>query len=176
MYYSTNYQSPIGSITLVADENNNLAGLWLEGQKHFGGSAFSQMLEKEDLEVFVRTKKWLDRYFTGGKPNIDELPLSPIGREFRQNVWKLLCEIPYGEVVTYGDIAKKIAGNSKKQMSARAVGGAVGHNPIPIIIPCHRVIGANKNLTGFSGGISKKIKLLQIEGYDTSKLVVPTNK
>ncbi len=174
MYYSTVYDSPIGSITLAGD-GKNIVGLWMEDQKYFGGTISTEMVQKDDLEIFDKTKKWLDRYFTGEKPHIKELPLAPIGGEFRQEVWKILTEIPYGEVITYGDIAEKIARKrNKKTMSAQAVGGAVGHNPISIIIPCHRVVGTNKSLTGFAGGIAKKIKLLEHEGIDMSKLFIPT--
>src|SRR5699024_5558654 len=103
-----------------------------------------------------------------------ELSLAPIGSEFRQGVWRILREIPYGEVITYGDIAKKMAEKmGKKSMSSQAVGGAVGHNPISIIIPCHRVVGSNGSLTGFSGGIPMKIKLLELEGVDVTKMFVP---
>lgn len=118
-------------------------GLWLEGQKYHGGTLPEALREKNELPLFDLTKKWLDRYFDGQKPDLLELPLAPIGGEFRQEVWKILCEIPYGEVITYGSIAKKMAGRMNKEtMSSQAVGGAVGHNPISIIIPCHRVVGA----------------------------------
>lgn len=107
------------------------------------------MISDDSLEIFKKTKKWLDEYFKGNQPNITDLNLSPIGNEFRQSVWKILCKIPYGKVTTYGDIAKEIAEQkSIERMSAQAVGGAVGHNPISIIIPCHRVIGKNSKLTG----------------------------
>lgn len=174
MYYSTNYNSPIGLITIASD-GNNIIGLWMENQKYFGSSITGKIIENNNLELFKITKKWLDRYFSGEKPNIKELPLKPIGSEFRQAVWNILCEIPYGEVITYGDIAKIIAKErNKKTMYAQAVGNAVGHNPISIIIPCHRVIGTNKSLTGYAGGIDKKIKLLINEGVDITKLIIPT--
>lgn len=174
MYYSTRYLSPIGSIMLASD-GKNIVGLWMEGQKYFGATVSEEMVGKDDLPVLVATKKWLDRYFAGEKPEISELPLAPIGGEFRRVVWDILCQIPYGEVMTYGEIAKKVAKSmSKKSMSSQAVGGAVGHNPISIIIPCHRVVGSNGSLTGFAGGIDKKIKLLKLEGVDMSKLFVPT--
>ena len=119
-------------------------------------------------------KDWLDDYFAGKKPEISDLPLAPIGSKFRQEVWKTLMEIPYGEVITYGRIAKElIERTGVKNMSSQAVGGAVGHNPISIIIPCHRVVGSNGSLTGYSGGLEKKIKLLQHEGIDTSKFSIP---
>lgn len=122
----------------------------------------------------IKTKKWLDRYFKGEKPQIAELDLAPIGSDFAQNVWKILCDIPYGQITTYGNIAKKVAEiMNKNTMSAQAVGGAVGHNPISIIIPCHRVVGTNGNLTGYAGGIDKKIFLLKHEQVDMRKLFIP---
>ena len=164
MYYKTNYSSPIGLITLASD-GEKLVGLWFEGQKYYGGTISEAMTEKSDLSLFNTTKKWLDRYFNGEKPAVSELPLAPIGGDFRQEVWRILCEIPYGEVATYGDIAKKMAAKlNKKSMSSQAVGGAVGHNPISIIIPCHRVVGAKGSLTGYAGGVEKKAKLLELEG------------
>jgi methylated-DNA-[protein]-cysteine S-methyltransferase len=163
----------VGRLTLACD-GDNLVGLWIEGQKYFGNSIPEEMIPKDDCPVFKTAKNWLDRYFTGEKPVISELPLRPIGGEFRQGVWNILREIPYGEVTTYGDIAKKMAVKlGKRSMSNQAVGGAVGHNPISIIIPCHRVVGANGSLTGFSGGIGKKVKLLEFEGVDMSRLFVP---
>ena len=118
---------------------------------------------------------WLDRYFAGENPQISELPLAPSGSDFRQMVWKILCDIPSGQTTTYGEIAKKIAARTgRSTMSAQAVGGAVGHNPISIIIPCHRVVGTNGSLTGYAGGIDKKIALLELEGVDMTKYFVPT--
>ncbi|BCJ92715.1 methylated-DNA--protein-cysteine methyltransferase [Anaerocolumna cellulosilytica] len=173
MYYSTMYLSPLGRITLAC-EGNNLVGVWNEGQKYHGAGISGQMIEKDDIPVFDLAKKWLDRYFAGEKPAITELPLAPIGGEFRQNVWAILCDIPYGEVITYGDIAKKMAAKmNKASMSSQAVGGAVGHNPISIIIPCHRVVGSNGSLTGYAGGICTKMKLLELEGVDMSCLYMP---
>lgn len=173
MFYSTQYTSPLGLIMLGSD-GNNLVGLWIEGQKYFGDTVDEVMTEKDDLPVFAVTKNWLDKYFAGQKPVIADLPLAPIGGAFRKAVWDILCEIPYGEYITYGDIAKAIAARmGKASMSSQAVGGAVGHNPISIIIPCHRVVGANGSLTGYAGGISKKIKLLEHEGVDMSRLFVP---
>ena len=175
MYYSTTYQSPVSTITLACD-GNNLIGLWNEAQKYHGNTIFKKMVEKNDIPVFDATKKWLDKYFAGEKPDISELPLAPVGGEFRQAVWNILCEIPYGEVITYGDIAKKMAVKmNKKTMSSQAVGGAVGHNPISIIIPCHRVVGATGSLTGYAGGVKTKIKLLELEGVDMSRLFVPAS-
>ena len=173
MYYKTAYPSPLGNLTLASD-GENLVGLWIEGQKYYGDTIPETMTENNRLPVFDAAKEWLDRYFAGEKPAISELPLAPIGGDFRQAVWHILCEIPYGEVITYGGIAMQIAEKEgKKKMSAQAVGGAVGHNPISIIIPCHRVVGSNGSLTGYSGGIAAKIKLLELEGVDRTHLFAP---
>lgn len=168
MLYKAYYKSPIGKILLVSNDANKLIGLWIEGQKYYLGKLKKEEIkEDEKQEALVKTKKWLDSYFKGERPEISELELEPIGSEFSKSVWNILCEIPYGEVTTYGDIAKKIAKiKNKDKMSAQAVGGAVGHNPISIIIPCHRVVGVNGNLTGYAGGIDKKAKLLQLEKID----------
>ncbi|MFC2662892.1 MAG: methylated-DNA--[protein]-cysteine S-methyltransferase [Eubacterium sp.] len=173
MYYSTSYESPIGRLTLASD-GEHLIGVWLEGQKYFGGSLADELAEKDDLSVFSAAKAWLDQYFAGEKPLPSALPLQPIGGEFRQQVWSLLCQIPYGQVTTYGALAEELASRmGKTRMSSQAVGGAVGHNPISIIIPCHRVVGANGSLTGYAGGISVKARLLEHEGVDMSHLFVP---
>ena len=173
MYYSSKYSSPVGSITLASD-GKSLIGLWMEGQKYHGDSIFKNMTADDDVPVFDKTKKWLDKYFAGKKPAIGTLPIAPVGSDFRREVWKILCEIPYGEVITYGSIAKKMAAKlNRNTMSSQAVGGAVGHNPISIIIPCHRVVGTNGSLTGYAGGIKTKIKLLELEGVDMSGLTVP---
>lgn len=175
MYYQTTYNSPIGLMTLASD-GDNIVGLWNEGQKYHGAKIAREMTKKDDLPLFAETKKWLDQYFLAKNPDISELPLAPIGGEFRQIVWRILTQIPYGEVITYGDIAKMVAVKmNKSTMSSQAVGGAVGHNPISIIIPCHRVVGANGSLTGYAGGIDLKVKLLELEGVDMSQLFIPTN-
>jgi methylated-DNA-[protein]-cysteine S-methyltransferase len=174
MFYSTQYLSPMGSIMLASD-GENIIGVWMDGQKYFAATMKDKLTEKEDLPVFAAAKNWLDRYFSGERPSISELPLAPKGGEFRRAVWDILCQIPYGEVTTYGEIAKEVAARiNKERMSSQAVGGAVGHNPISIIIPCHRVVGANGSLTGYAGGIDKKVKLLKHEGMDMSRLFVPT--
>ncbi len=174
MFYSTSYASPLGPLTLASD-GERIVGLWNEGQKYFAATVKGSVEEKPDLPVFALAKKWLDAYFAGKKPAISALPLAPQGSEFRQAVWGILCEIPYGQCVTYGDIAKKMAARTgKKSMSSQAVGGAVGHNPISIIIPCHRVVSSNNSLTGYAGGIDKKVKLLRHEGAPVSKYFVPT--
>ena len=173
MYYSKNYDSPLGGLTLASD-GERLTGLWMAGQKYYCKTVDGEMQPNEKLPVFQAVDHWLDLYFAGKKPEITSLPLAPKGGAFRQAVWKILCEIPYGQVTTYGEIAKKIAAQQNRQtMSAQAVGGAVGHNPISIIIPCHRVVGTNGSLTGYAGGLDKKIRLLELEGVDLSRFTVP---
>lgn len=175
MISTAHYNSPLGDI-LLASKDNKLIGLWIEGQKYFLSSIKEEIQENSNDGVLLATKSWLDRYFNGQKPNIDELNLSPIGSDFRQAVWKILCKIPYGETITYNDIAKEIARQRKiKKMSAQAIGGAVGHNPISIIIPCHRVVGTNGNLTGYAGGIEKKIWLLRHEHVNMENFFIPKN-
>lgn len=164
MYYKSKYDSPIGPLYIVADETS-LAGLWMEEQKYFQATIKKEELIIEETKVTRKTAEWLERYFHGEQPRLHELPLNPHGSEFRQQVWQILCEIPYGKTTTYGEIAKRIAEKRGiKTMSAQAVGGAVGHNPIGIIIPCHRVIGKDGSLTGYAGGLDKKIWLLNHEG------------
>lgn len=173
MVYTSYYVSPVGQILLAA-KNDALVGLWIENQKYFFGSLKDEQERQEDHPVLIKVRGWLDRYFRGEKPEITELKLAPAGSEFRRAVWDALCQIPYGTVTTYGEIAKKVAEKlGKGQMSARAVGGAVGHNGVSIIIPCHRVVGANGSLTGYAGGIDRKIKLLAHEGVDMGKLCNP---
>lgn len=168
VYYGTHYQSPIGDIFTACDEEN-IIGLWIENQKYIGNTMPKGIVEKENVPVLQECVMWLDDYFAGKKPEISRLPLAPAGGEFRQCVWQILAQIPYGEVITYGEIAREVAARmGKDRMSAQAVGGAVGHNPISIIIPCHRVVGANGSLAGYAGGIDKKVKLLEHEGVDIS--------
>jgi len=173
MYYSTMYDAPVGRLLLTSD-GDALSGVWIDGQKYFGGTPAAETTPDDDLRVFTDVKNWFDRYFAGERPAISELKLQPAGGEFRQAVWALLCEIPYGTVTTYGDIARKVAAKlNRTGMSSQAVGGAVGHNPISIIIPCHRVVGASGSLTGYAAGIDTKIQLLTLEGIDLSKLSRP---
>ena len=161
MYY-TEYNSPIGKLKLASD-GENLVGLWIEGQKYYACCLEDNIEYKDDLPVFVLAYKWLDIYFNGKNPQFN-LPLRPQGNEFRQEVWKILQTIAYGEVRTYGDIAKQIAHQrGLAKMSAQAVGIAVSHNPISIVIPCHRVIGQRGNLTGYAAGLDVKSKLLKLE-------------
>ena len=154
----TQYESPLGPLTLVSD-GEAIIGLWIEGQKYFAAGIPTNLPVCDDLPVFLQARDWLDRYFAGERPEVHELPLAPQGSAFRQSVWEILCQIPYGHTVTYGEIAKRLSCKS-----AQAVGGAVGHNPISIIIPCHRVLGADRGLTGYAGGTDKKIWLLRHEG------------
>ena len=160
MHYITKYISPLGEIT-VASDGENIVGLWLEGQKYFAATLGGELRE-EKLPIFERARAWLDIYFSGSEPNF-ALPLAPKGSEFRRAVWEELMHIPYGETVSYGEIARKLEFHVGRKTSARAVGGAVGRNPISIMIPCHRVVGANGSLTGYAGGVDKKIKLLELE-------------
>jgi methylated-DNA-[protein]-cysteine S-methyltransferase len=171
MNYTFEYNSPIGLLTIASD-GESITGLWIQGQKYYAAALESEN-SAMDLPVFERAKEWLSTYFTGKNPAFTP-PLAPKGSPFRQAVWNILREIPYGKVITYGDIAKMIAKQTgKEKMSAQATGGAVGHNPISIIIPCHRVVGADGSLTGYAGGIKTKAKLLALEQADMSKLYVP---
>ena len=171
MQYVSHYRSPMGNILLAADEIG-LTGLWFEGQKYFA-LYLDKEHEEKDLPVFALAKKWLDAYFSGRKPDI-KVPLHFIGTDFQNDVWEILYSIPYGHTMTYGEIAKKLAAKrGLKQMSAQAVGGAVGRNEISIIVPCHRVVGTNGSLTGYAGGIDKKIALLKLEGAFREEYFIP---
>ncbi len=171
MQYTGHYDSPFGGITLASD-GTALTGLWFDGQKYFADTLASEH-RKADLPVFRRTERWLDLYFQGIRPE-DCPPLKPSGSPFRLAVWEILTQIPYGQVTTYGEIARTLAEKTgKASMSAQAVGGAVGHNPISLLIPCHRVVGSDGSLTGYAGGIDKKYKLLELEHADTSSLFLP---
>ena len=173
LYYLSTIPSPVGPLTLASD-GEALTGLWIEGQKYFRSTVPDGEKQSADLPIFHTAKSWLDRYFAGEKPALSGLLLRPAGGKFRQEVWKLLCEIPYGELTTYGALASRMAKLlGRAHMSAQVVGGAVGHNPISILIPCHRVVGANGSLTGYAGGIDLKRKLLRHEGADLSRLSVP---
>ncbi len=171
MTYSTEYPSPLGTITLACDEDA-VIGLWFNGQRYFG-NILPEQTEKKEHPLFADAKRWLDVYFSGREPDFLP-PLRYDSTPFRKCICDIMLTIPYGQVVTYGSIAQKLAPSSSgKAMSAQAVGGAVGHNPISIIIPCHRVIGAKGNLTGYGSGIAKKIQLLELEHVDTSAFFMP---
>lgn len=170
MVHTCKYKSPLGNILLAADETG-LTGLWFEGQKYFANTLPDESIS-QDTPILIAAKNWLDMYFSGEKPKFTP-PLHPAGSAFRQRVWQILLQIPYGQTITYGEIANKVAKMQNiSHMSAQAVGGAVGHNEISIIIPCHRVVGTNGSLTGYAGGIDKKIALLELEGVDMSRLFI----
>ncbi len=155
MTYTYNYSSPEGEILLAANDNG-LTGLWFYGAKYFAADLENARTEKL-TPVLRQTLRWLDTYFSGSEPDFMP-PLELHGSDFRRRVWAELAKIPYGETVTYGEIAKKLG-----VKSAQAVGGAVGHNPVSIIVPCHRVLGADGSLTGYAGGTDKKARLLELE-------------
>ncbi len=170
MTYLTKLSSPLGSLTL-ASSGEAVTGVWLEGQKYFAAGLEAETEERPDLPVFHQTAVWLEAYFAK-KPLPPLPPLSPQGSAFRQAVWKLLPEIPCGKTSTYGALAEKLKA-AGVPASPQAVGGAVGHNPISILIPCHRVVGTNGSLTGYAGGVEKKRFLLELEGADLSRLHPP---
>lgn len=174
MFYSTEYASPVGTLTL-ASNGKAICGLWLDGQKYHSATIPEETTPYPDATGFDELRSWLDAYFVGKHPAIDDVPLAPRGSEFQQMVWRMLTEIPHGETTTYGAIAKQVERErAGRKTSALAVGGAVGHNPISIIIPCHRVVGADGSLTGYAGGLARKTWLLEHEGVDMSHLYVPT--
>ena len=165
------YDSPLGRILLAADEIG-LTGLWFEGQKYYAAQLPEAHTEQE-TPILAEAKRWLDIYFTGKEPDFLP-PLHPIGSAFRQAVWEILLQIPYGQTMTYGEIARRMAAQKGlARMSAQAVGSAVGHNEISVIIPCHRVVGTNGSLTGYAGGIDKKMKLLELEHADLHGFFIP---
>ena len=174
MEYTHHYDSPLGGITLASD-GEALTGLWFDGQKYFG-EALGEEHEIRNLPVFELADKWLDIYFSGKTPDFTP-PLSMKTTPFRKAVWEILLTIPYGKTMTYGEIADRIAKQKGfHHMSAQAVGGAVGHNAISLIIPCHRVVGTNGSLTGYAGGIDKKRKLLIMEKVDMSAFSIPVEE
>lgn len=170
MQYTSTCKSPIGNIFLAADEIG-LTGLWFDGQKYFAHN-LDPAHEEKDLPVFKSVRKWLDIYFAGQEPDFIP-PVHLIGTLFQISIWKLLRQIPYGQTATYGELARKIAEEKGlAHMSAQAVGGAVGHNPISIIVPCHRVAGSDGSLTGYAGGVDKKKYLLSLEGVDVDNRMI----
>ncbi|MBO4284799.1 MAG: methylated-DNA--[protein]-cysteine S-methyltransferase [Alphaproteobacteria bacterium] len=172
MDYIHHYQSPLGGITLASD-GKALTGLWFDEQKYFADT-LDKDFEEKALPIFEQVSQWLDIYFSGKAPDFTP-PFLMKTTPFRKAVWKIMLSIPLGKTMTYGEIAAKIAKQKGiKQMSAQAVGGAVGHNSISLIIPCHRVVGTNGSLTGYAGGIEKKVKLLELEKVNMSNLFVPT--
>ena len=161
MRYTDNYVSPMGNIVLAGD-GTALTGLWFEGQKWFG-AGLTDGAERAELPVFGQTKKWLDIYFGGGEPAFTPA-VALRGSEFQIAVWNVLSAIPYGKTVTYGEIARNLTAVTGRKTSARAVGSAVGRNPVSIIVPCHRVLGVDGSLTGYAGGVERKRELLRLEG------------
>ena len=171
MTYTSHHDSPLGGILLSADEQG-LTGLWFDGEKYFALGLPKEHMEGE-TPILSETKRWLDVYFSGKEPEFLP-PLHPIGSDFQKAVWALLLKIPYGKTTTYGELARQIAAQrGLARMSAQAVGGAVGHNEISILIPCHRVVGTNGSLTGYAGGIDKKVRLLELERTDMSGFFLP---
>ncbi len=163
MIYMTHYDSPIGKI-LLATKNEQLIGLWFEDQKYCP-PFFKEEVKEENTKILSQTKEWLDRYFNKGIPLVSEIPFNLTGSDFKIAVLKKLLEIPYGKTTTYKALATEIAYEfGLKKMSAQAIGGAIKHNPLSIIIPCHRVIGTNGNLVGYAGGLERKKYLLELEG------------
>ena len=198
MLYRSIYKSPLGKM-LILFYKDTLLGLYFEGQKEFHdlikdeevknfneGEVFNEVERfnnKSEIEnnkilenkILEETKKWLNIYFSGVEPNFTP-KINLRGTEFRRDVWKILLEIPYGETLTYKDIANKLMASKKyERMSSQAVGGAVGANPISLIIPCHRVVGTSGSLTGYAGGLGRKLKLLELEGIDVNKFFMPKN-
>jgi len=161
--YIHTYPSPLGTLTLASD-GSHITGLWIKGQQHFA-STLEPDAQEAALPVFEEAAAWLNAYFAGKDPG-KRPPLKPLGSPFRQAVWQELLKVPSGQTITYGDIARRLAKASGKPASPRAVGGAAGHNPISILIPCHRVLGRDGSLTGYAGGMEAKVKLLAIEGVN----------
>lgn len=171
MVSTCHYDSPLGGILLAADEIG-LTGLWFDGGKYFAAT-LPRTAREQETPILAEARRWLDIYFTGKEPDFLP-PLHPEGSDFRQTVWQILLTIPYGKTMTYGEIARALAEKQGlPRMSAQAVGGAVGHNAISIFIPCHRVVGTSGSLTGYAGGIEKKVKLLELERTNMCGLFVP---
>lgn len=172
MKYTSTYKTPLGNVLLAADETG-LTGLWFEGAKFYAAGLAPEHEEKE-LPVFETAKEWLKAYFAGQNPDVSPR-LHMTGSPFRTRIWELLLQIPYGQTMTYGELAARIAKEQGiPRMSAQAVGGAVAHNPISIMIPCHRMVGSNGSLTGYAGGIPRKVELLTLEGVSMEKFFIPT--
>lgn len=163
MEYVTRYASPVGELLLTSD-GTHLTGLWMDADVP------EHAVSQEDLPIFTQVRNWLDAYFRGEAPDAGEIPLAPRGTDFQRQVWQILRTIPSGETRTYGSIAREMARRmGKENMSPQAVGGAVGRNPISILIPCHRVVGANRQLTGYAGGLERKRWLLRHEGWENEE-------
>lgn len=171
MQYTGTCPSPLGELLLACDEAG-LTGLWFKGGKYCA-LGLDREHEERETPVFARTREWLDVYFSGREPDFMP-PIHLIGTPFQLAVWDILRKIPYGRTAAYGEIAAQVAAErGLARMSAQAVGGAVGHNPVSILVPCHRVVGADGSLTGYAGGLERKIKLLSGEGADMGRLFTP---
>ena len=171
MIWTSEYMSPLGRITLACDDEA-LVGLWFDGQRYFG-SVLPKVTVQREHPLFAEAGRWLDIYFSGKEPGFLP-PLRYDTTPFRKRICDIMLTIPYGKTMTYGEIAAEAARQQGlAKMSAQAVGGAVGHNPISLMIPCHRVVGASGSLIGYAGGVERKIQLLKLEGTDCIKLFVP---
>ena len=168
--FSCHCDSPLGGITLTSD-GVALTGLWFDGRKHFADTP-APVREEKPLPVFDAAKRWLDVYFGGRAPGFTP-PLHILTTPFRRAVCEIMLAIPFGGTMTYGEIARILAGRTGRRMSAQAVGGAVGHNPIALIVPCHRVIGSDGSLTGYGGGLDRKMRLLAMERGDMNGVFLP---
>lgn len=168
MNYISRYNSPLGAMLIAADDAG-LTGLWFEGQKYFARGLAAEREERETPAI-SSAKRWLDMYFSGQEPDFTP-PLNLRGTPFQKAVWDIMLTVPYGETVSYSEIAAQIAKRQgRAHMSAQAVGGAVGHNPVLIIVPCHRVVGKSGELTGYAAGVDKKLRLLQRENAALPKI------
>lgn len=170
MLYKSDYLSPLGKLDILCDEKT-VKGIWFENQSYHGSQYDLSVINSGSNQVTKWVKKWLEQYFAGKNPEVDQSFLAPEVTEFRKKVLEILEGVPYGQTITYKEIADKIFNRENgKKSSARAVGGAVGHNPITILIPCHRVVGTDGSLTGYAGGMNRKIALLALEGVERKKL------
>lgn len=173
--YCTEYESELIGPLTIAGNGEAIVGCWFGNDRYFGYGVDGEMERDDSLALLVQARSWFDRYFAGEAPDPRELPLAARATSFQARVREAMLDIPYGQTGTYGDIAKRLEAETGRRQSARAVGGAVGHNPLCVLVPCHRVVGANGSLTGFGGGIEMKVKLLEHEGVDVSKFSIPTH-
>ena len=172
MHYLSHYESPLGAMTMASD-GEHLTGLWFDGQKYDRSTISDEAVVQPLLPVFTQTARWLDAYFEGTDPGFTP-PIRVEGSDFKKMVTSIMLSIPFGATSTYARIAAEVARRTgRKQMSAQAVGGAVGRNPIVLIVPCHRVVGANGSLRGYAGGVDRKERLLEMEGVNMAGLPTP---
>lgn len=168
MLYKQEYASPLGTIILLSREEA-LVGVWFAGQKYVGAAYDLEAAVSKPTPVLTQTAAWLTAYFAGERPDADAIALAPETTAYRRQVLALLRQVPYGETITYKELAARLfAADGKKSSSPRAIGTAVGHNPISLLIPCHRVVGSDGSLTGYAGGLDRKLELLALEGVDRS--------